>query len=276
MWDKDNEQLFLGFCIFDRRITTTATKGVYIVCLLSKDGNTLYLTFMQGCTDIRSTTHSKRETFTILREKAMEIANRIDARGFSVSNDINLGSNLTELAELYQQGTIFYKAYHKNAIPSENELRDDLSKMMEIYTDYSGHPKTGTFDSWEIVDENTAIKHCDKSFFDYNGSGVPKEICWSFGAEKLEQGAKIQISLIYDGKQFNGRILKEPSDWRRVQILWGSDLGKLFAEHRNVVDVTATLKKQQLPHILFIYRTATKLIPIVMLGVPFAKEVRKS
>ena len=70
-------------CIFDRKITTTATKGVYIVYLLSKDGNTLYLTLNQGCTDIRST-HSKRETITILRKKAMEIASRIDARGFNL------------------------------------------------------------------------------------------------------------------------------------------------------------------------------------------------
>ena len=31
--------------IFDRRITTSANKGVYIVYLLSKDGNSLYLTF---------------------------------------------------------------------------------------------------------------------------------------------------------------------------------------------------------------------------------------
>lgn len=229
-------------CIFDRKITTKASKGVYIVYLLSKDGSTLYLTFNQGCTDIRST-HSKRDTIRTLHEKAMEIANRIDARGFNKDNNISLGSNITGLAELYQSGTIFYKAYHKDAIPPENELRDDLSKMMAIYADYSNHFKTGTFDSWEIIDENTAIKHCDKSFFDYNGSGVPKEICWFFDAEDLEQGAKVQISLIYAGKQFNGRISKESSDWRRVQIFWGADLGKLFAEKQNVAGVVATFKK---------------------------------
>lgn len=232
-------------CIFDRKITTTATKGVYIVYLLSKDGNTLYLTFMQGCTDIRST-HRKRDTIRILHEKAMEIASKIDARGFNVDNDIDLGSNLTGLAELYQPCTIFYKAYHKEAIPPENELRDDLSKMMAIYADYSdylNHLKTGTFDSWEIIDQNTAIKHCDKSFFDYNESGVPKEICWFFGAEGLEQGTKILIFLIYAGKQFDGRISIEPSDSRRARIFWGADLGKLFAEKQNVEGVIATFKK---------------------------------
>ena len=110
------------------------------------------------------------------------------------------------------------------------------------YVTERNRDRFGKFDSWEIIDENTAIKHCDKSFFDYNGSGVPKEICWFFGAEDLEQGVKIQISLIYDEKQFDGRILIEPSYNQRARIFWGSDLGKLFAEKRNVAGV-ATFKK---------------------------------
>ncbi len=123
-------------CIFDRTITTTATKGVYIVYLLAKDGNTLYLTFNQGCTEIRNN-HTKKETIKIMREKAADIASRIDARGFRVDEDINLGNGLTELGELYQKGTIFYKEYRKGAIPAEAELQDDLAKMMDIYREYA-------------------------------------------------------------------------------------------------------------------------------------------
>lgn len=123
-------------CIFDRSITTSATRGVYIVYLLSADTNTLYLTFNQGCTDIRSS-HSKRDTIKIMREKAAEIVSSIDSRGFNTDKAINLGSGLTELAELYQRGTIFYKGYQNGSIPSEQELREDLSKMMDIYQEYA-------------------------------------------------------------------------------------------------------------------------------------------
>ena len=63
-------------CIFDRKITTTATKGIYIVYLLSKDGNSLYLSFNQGCTDIRKN-NSKKDTIRIMREKAEDIRKRI-------------------------------------------------------------------------------------------------------------------------------------------------------------------------------------------------------
>ena len=132
-------------CIFDRNITTSATKGVYIVYLLSKDGQTLYLTFNQGCTDIRKV-NSKKETIKIMREKAAEIISSIDSRGFRSDEDVNLGDGLTELAELYQRGIIFYKAYRKGAVPSEDELQSDLRKMMDIYSDYvSG---TSSVDEW--------------------------------------------------------------------------------------------------------------------------------
>ena len=53
-------------CIFDRLITTTAQKGVYIVYLLSKDTNTLYLTFNQGCTELRRT-HKKQEAIDCIK-----------------------------------------------------------------------------------------------------------------------------------------------------------------------------------------------------------------
>ena len=128
-------------CIFDREITTSATKGVYIVYLLAKDGNTLYLTFNQGCTKIREK-NSKKETIKIMRQNAAQIAAKIDSRGFSTDENINLGSGLTELAELYQMGTIFYKAYRKGNVPAEAELQADLTKMMDIYREYAGKQNT--------------------------------------------------------------------------------------------------------------------------------------
>ncbi|MDD2972755.1 MAG: DUF3578 domain-containing protein [Lachnospiraceae bacterium] len=126
-------------CIFDRKITTSETKGIYIVYLLSKDGNSLYLSFNQGCTDIRKN-HTKKETITIMHENAESIRNRIDSRGFSADNAARLGDGLTELGELYQEGMIFYKEYRKGSVPEETELQDDLRRMMEIYKEYVDGP----------------------------------------------------------------------------------------------------------------------------------------
>ena len=101
---------------------------------------------------------------------------------------------------------------------------------------------TGKFDSWEIIDESTAIKHCDKSFFDYRGSGIPKGICWFFGAENMDLSETITVKLIYNGVQYQGSVKNESSDRRRVRIFWSTELGNLFDAY-NVPDATATFKK---------------------------------
>ena len=370
------------FAVFNRSITTSARKGVYIVYLLSKDGSKLYLTFNQGSASIRQS-HSKAETIRIMREKAADLVSKIDSRGFRSDENISLGNNLTERAELYQKGTVFYTEYVKGSVPEEDVLRKDLANMMAIYSDYialsqdkndgwwpskaefdpqltkekwikyiseielpnhpspmrmlkgmmelggeasckllsdtyGGHPSVyagcamnlgrrvkkffnlpacmdgnqeryfpfpfvgkyqgssqdnyiyrirpellaalkeidlsgispyyesehqfGSFDSWEIIDENTAIKHCDKSFFDYRGSGVPKGICWFFDAEDMEPGGTRVLKLIYNGVQYQGSVKNETTDRRRVRIFWSVELGNLFNTF-NVPDATATFKK---------------------------------
>ncbi len=225
-------------CVFDRSITTTATKGVYIVYLLSKDGKSLYLTFNQGCTEIRNT-HTKKETIAIMRSKAADIAGKIDANGFLKDENISLGEGVTELGLLYQKGTIFYKEYKQGSVPSEDELQNDLRKMMSIYQAYvsslNGHP-LGKYDSWEILSDSVAVKHCDKSFFEHNGSGVPKGICWYFLADALNPGETRKISLTYKGVSYIGRIANESSDRRCVRIFWNTELGKLFEPYSEKPD----------------------------------------
>jgi len=102
--------------------------------------------------------------------------------------------------------------------------------------------QTGIFDSWEIIDENIAIKHCDKSFFDYRGSGVPKGICWFFGAEDMDLGETRTVRLIYNSVPYQGSIKNESTDRRRVRIFWSTELGNLFNAF-NVPDAAATFKK---------------------------------
>jgi len=256
-------------CIFNKEITSSAQKGTYIVFLLSKNGDTLYLTLNQGCTDILSE-HGKRETIKILHDRANDIRKTISSRGFSANNDISLGTNL-KLTEYYQQGTVFYKAYHRESIPSDEEALDDLKRMIDIYDDYydilfkhndsstalpsrdsskqsavDNMPRvvqTGHFDSWEIVDDNTAIKTCDKSFFEHNGSGVPKDICWFFQAENIPSGESVPVTIRYNGSDYIAKVRNDSTDRRRIQILWTADLGKQFGRYAGTKESRARFSK---------------------------------
>lgn len=102
----------------------------------------------------------------------------------------------------------------------------------------------GKFDSWEIIDENTAIKNCDKSFFEHNGSAIPKGICWFFDAENLSVGENRQIKFLFCGLEYTGRITNDTTDRRRVRVFWNADLGKQFSVYRDMDSVQALFKKQ--------------------------------
>ena len=84
----------------------------------------------------------------------------------------------------------------------------------------------GKFYSWEIVSDTVAVKNCDKSFFEYNGSGIPKQIRWFFNAENILNGNRIEITLIYERKKYDAHI--EMCKRSRTRIFWISDLKKEF------------------------------------------------
>ena len=191
-------------CIFDRTITTSATKGEYIVYLLSNDCSELYLTFNQGCTEIRKK-HNRKETISIMRENAMKIAKQVDSHGFSEDENISLGGGLTELGLLYQKGTIFYKKYEIDAIPDDSELLDDLSKMMDIYKSYS-RLLSGKNDEWwpaledytpgitkeqwiEILNDpeyvGSAWGGVLAMFYDYGGAATCSQIGMKYGISAM-------------------------------------------------------------------------------------------
>ena len=353
--------------IFDKSITTSATKGIYIVYLLSEDSKRLYLTFNQGCTEIKNKVKSTAETKRVMQQNAEEIRSYTNPHGFIAKNDIHLGDHLTSLGKFYEIGTIYYKQYDADAIPSEEELRQDLSDMMDIYKQYADHlnnknddkngndgwlpllseydpgitkekwlellndsavfkptwcnvlakffdfggeasckqiesnyggqwstynmtctaiakkvhqltqcplhegsfyailffykyassdeegsviwkirpelyqalsefdvrrflDRSGVFDSWTIIDDDTAIKDCDRSFFEYHGSGVPKGISWFFGADDLAPGQVVNLKLRYLDNDYDAQVRNESSNRRRVRIFWNADLGREFAK----------------------------------------------
>ena len=106
-----------------------------------------------------------------------------------------------------------------------------------------GKHDLGRFYSWEIVNETTAIKHCDKSFFEHSGSGIPKEICWFFDADSIVGAETRTIQLLYSGSEFSGRLATDSVGQGRVRIFWNSDLSKLFSEYQKDKNITATFHR---------------------------------
>jgi DNA helicase IV len=125
---------------------------------------------------------------------------------------------------------------------ANTELSEDSAQQGSPQNGVSEH-STGHFYSWEIVDANTAIKTCDKSFFDHNGSGVPRDICWFFASEGMQHGESKSLTLLFDGKHYEGKVACETAGPSRMRITWGAALGALLCQHRDTNDIRAVFQK---------------------------------
>jgi energy-coupling factor transporter ATP-binding protein EcfA2 len=123
------------FSIFDKRITTTAESGIYIVYLLSEDGNSLFITLIQGYTELKRQ-YGKNQTIDLMQKNATLIREKCASTKFIANSDLSLGSEQNEKSIFYSKGTIYYKEYKKDHVPNNDELIGDLEEMVRIYQQY--------------------------------------------------------------------------------------------------------------------------------------------
>lgn len=168
--------------------------------------------------------------------KSADGRNRYYGKTYTLS-----GKTYVMTSQLY--GLVSNSSHKNNRAPFYEWILNKFSieEQPVLRQDYN---RFGKFDSWEIVDENTAIKNCDKSFFEHNGSGIPKGICWFFDAENLGIGENQQIKLLFRGFEFTGRIANDSTDRHRVRLFWNADLGRQFSAFRYMNSVQAIFKKQ--------------------------------
>lgn len=131
--------------VFDKRITTSAQRGVYIVYLLNKDTKELFLTLNQGATDVAqgggggsdgklaftgiASTNNKK-TACMLISNAEHIRQKIGNDCALQYGNINTGSGA------YDAGCIYYKKYTLSSVPDEKEICEDLNKFIDAYRLY--------------------------------------------------------------------------------------------------------------------------------------------
>lgn len=91
----------------------------------------------------------------------------------------------------------------------------------------------GIYDSWQVFSEKGAAKETDKSVFEYNGSGIPKEIKWFFGVDSLLEKEKKELVIIFNSIEYDASISISNG---RARIFWETSLGALFNEYFDKVN----------------------------------------
>ena len=115
-------------CIYNRNITTSATKGIYICYLFQSDMSGFYLVLGQGITTFDELYGSQK--YVNINKVAEYFKTLINNENFS-KESIDL-KGVKTLAKGYEAGTIISKYYKKDRY-NEKQLLRDLSDMKEIY-----------------------------------------------------------------------------------------------------------------------------------------------
>lgn len=121
--------------IFDKNITQSATKGIYIVYLYTADMKGIYLSLNQGYTYFKDRfggRKAKPEIRAMATEirKIISISENIDIDKIELKSSNSLGAG-------YMAGHIAGKYYDLDNMPDENEFLLDLLELFELYKSIS-------------------------------------------------------------------------------------------------------------------------------------------
>lgn len=116
--------------VFDRLITESAQHGYYLVYLFCEDLSGVYLSLNQGVTTVRD--QYGAETRSALRTRALDFLAQLGHAAPYIQGPIDLKAT-GGLGLDYDAGSICALFYAHNALPSEQQLLDDLTKLLQIY-----------------------------------------------------------------------------------------------------------------------------------------------
>jgi hypothetical protein len=136
--------------LFDKRLTTSATREYYVVYLFSVDLSTVTLSLAFGTTQFEKLFGGPSDAFPRMRTAASRLQAMF--RHLLPPNmelgPINLNATpKNRLHYAYQQASILsFPSYSINNLPSEAQMIDDLKRLVQLYTDIVSDPLEATVD----------------------------------------------------------------------------------------------------------------------------------
>jgi MrcB-like, N-terminal domain len=119
--------------VFERSITTTAQRGVYLVYLFRGDGAAVYLSLNQGTTEIYDRVGGSQYR-QVLANRAAVDTGLLRPQGI---DDLQLGlldlPGEGHLTRGYNAGNICARRYDRAAIPRDSVLLSDLHRFLDLY-----------------------------------------------------------------------------------------------------------------------------------------------
>jgi 5-methylcytosine-specific restriction enzyme A len=118
--------------LLDQAVTTTVKEGYYVVYLLSHGCERLYLTIAQGCTELKEKSGTAAARAELLRRAARMRSRLGNAPKRLKPITISLGTESWR-GKLYEPSVVVGALYDVTDLPSEDDLRQDLTEALLLY-----------------------------------------------------------------------------------------------------------------------------------------------
>lgn len=116
--------------VLDPSETSTVEEGIYVVYLLSKGCDRLYLTLNQGCTTLKDEAGIPAARSELARRSAT-MRERLTPSRLGAGK-IDLNTNVWR-ADLYEHGCVLSVSYTREDMPDDDGLRLDLYEALGLY-----------------------------------------------------------------------------------------------------------------------------------------------
>ncbi|WP_439236286.1 MrcB family domain-containing protein [Lonepinella koalarum] len=118
--------------ILNTQITATTQSGIYPVYLFKADSSGIYLCLIQGSTALKENYKPKKNYIDESQRRKNLLLSKYPELKYWNTHSIDLQSK-TDLGKSYEDTTIASKYYPAENIPSDEELKQDLYFLLEIY-----------------------------------------------------------------------------------------------------------------------------------------------
>jgi 5-methylcytosine-specific restriction protein A len=197
--------------IFDPIVTESAQHGFYIVYLVSRYGEKVFLSLNQGTTEIYNEVGGRRY-LGVLESTAQRDVGLLaskDLKGL-ITGSIDLGAE-TSLSRGYESGNILAIPYERGSIPSDDVLKDDLGRLVALYQ--------ALIESRDQVDDD---ENDDPIGSPTNSELEARRFRWHRRAERSR-------SLAIAAKSFHGTVCQVKACNKDLSTIYG-DLAKGYIE----------------------------------------------
>ncbi|GAB3236478.1 hypothetical protein GCM10027447_34870 [Glycomyces halotolerans] len=126
--------LGLWVSILDPDVTTSATRGIYVVFLFNVERTHVSLSLNQGVTAAPELARGRKMTVKqLLRNEAQAVRDLLEVDNQGLTTELTLGTG--DRVSKYEAGNIYARTWRLSDLPSDEVISEEVRRFLSLYTE---------------------------------------------------------------------------------------------------------------------------------------------